>query len=170
MSETLRDDNLIPVISTSIDKHKVSDSRADLQVTNDERVVKILNSGVREPRRLLFFHGALFESTVNTNEYSQSQTLIMINVPTQQQTDDKAPLQLYAKPPDGKPLDSSLYDHRQPPTEEYLLSNKWKLVTIKVAPERVVTREHITAVREQYCLRHIAASTVSTISEQFKRQ
>jgi len=145
--------------SRSKDLQKTSDSRTDLHKTHNKSVVRMLNNKVREPRQLLFYPGALFSATVNTNQYSQSQTLIMIDVPSLEDVENRAPLTLYAQPSEDSTLDHTL-NFLNPPTMEDLLARNSKEVKVNFCPERLVTRDHISACRMQYALTHVGASTV----------
>lgn len=144
----------------SRDMKKTSNSRTDLQETHNEQVVKLLNNKVREPHHLLFYPTALFMSTVNTDTYSQSQTLMMLDVPSTSDVENRKPLTLYAAPVQDSPLEHNL-NFRSPPSKEDLLKQKWEEVKVDVCMERLVTRDHISACRRQYTLVHVGASTVS---------
>ncbi len=159
--EYLHNNRVSHLIARSEDMYKVKDSLGSLRQTNDSKIVKLLNRKVREPRRLLMFPGALFEATVNTNEYSQSQILIMLDVPTKQHVQERKPITMLAAPAEEK-LPSDLLTNR-PPTEEYLLGKKWKRVTVRVSnnTKRLVSQGHMSAFRHQYTMRHIGSSTVS---------
>ena len=157
----LDNEDLDFTVAVSKDMQKVSDSRTDLSLTEEVSVVKMLDQKVREPRRLLFYSGALFEATVNTADYSQSQTMIMLEVPTEEDIENKRPLSLLAAPADDGLIDQ-LFDFRNPPSEDLLLSKKWKKVKVNISGERLVSRNNVSACRRQYTLRHVGASTVSS--------
>lgn len=155
-SEVPRIENLM---CKSRDYKRSSDSNADMVITEDESVVDLLNNKVREPRFLLFYPGALFASTVNTDQYAQSQTLMMLDVPSKEHIKCRKPLVMYAAPQNDDIL-TQVTDHRNPPTREELLAKKWTEVKVDVCLERLVTRAHVTASRRQYSLVHVGASTV----------
>lgn len=144
----------------SRDMRKTSDSTVGLQETNERTVVDLLDNKAREPRHLLFYPGALFAATVNTKTYAQSQTLLMIDMPTDKQLRNREPLKLFAAPPQDGILDEML-NLRQLPTKQELLDRKWTEVKVEVCSERFYTRDHTTACRRQYSMVHVAASTVS---------
>ena len=145
----------------SRDMKKTSGSLNGPQETQDAQVVKLLNQKVREPRRLLFFPTAMFGSTVNNgNAYSQSQSLMMIDIPTQSDVGNRMPLRLWRAPVQNSELELNL-DYLNPPSRETLLANGWKEVKVEFCRERLVTREHVSACRRQYTITHVAASTVS---------
>ena len=145
----------------SRDMKKTSGSLNGPQETQDAQVVKLLNQKVREPRRLLFFQTAMFGSTVNNGSaYSQSQSLMMIDVPSQSNVDNRMPLRLWRAPVQNSELELNL-DYRNPPSRETLLAKGWKEVKVEFCRERLVTREHVSACRRQYTITHVAASTVS---------
>lgn len=108
-------------------------SRRDLQTTNDPAIKKMLDKKRREPRRLLFHHGALFEATVNGKGYSQSQIVIMIEQPTHEDIDSWAPLPMMAAPATFSPND---FHVGRTPTKEELINEGWTEVTIHVTQER----------------------------------
>lgn len=60
------------IVVTAHDMKKVTDSCAGLIEISEENIVNLLNHHLREPRRLVFYEGALFESTVNTDNYAKS--------------------------------------------------------------------------------------------------
>lgn len=145
---------------TSTDMKKTSDSRRDLHQTDDVEVVQMLNNKVREPRELLFYPGALFSSTTNAAQYSQSQTLMMLDVPSAEDVRNRRPLTLYAAPPDDG-ITSEMLNFVSPPSKEDLVGKGWKEVKVEICSERLITRNHISACRRQYSLVHVGASTVS---------
>ena len=143
----------------SKDMKKTSESIVGLQETDDEAVVELLNNKVREPRELLFYRGALFHATCNSSTYAQSQTMLMIDMPTEEQLRNGLPIKLYAAPPRDGILDEVL-NLQNVPTREELLNKKWREVSVGVCKERFVTRDHTTACRLQYSLVHVGTSTV----------
>ena len=108
----------------------------------------------------MFYPGALFASTVNTDQYAQSQTLMMLDVPSKEHIKSCKPLVMYAVPQNDDIL-AQIMDHRKRPTREELLAKKCTEVKVDVCLEWLVTRAHVTAPRKQYSLVHVGASTVS---------
>lgn len=150
------------ILHESLDYSKNTDSRASLKRTKDSRVRRLLNRKTREPNRLLFYVGAKYEATINTKEYSQSQWLIMVELPTKEDIKNNKPISLMAAPPRGEIPDcitSSASVH----TEASLAAMGWTKVTVPVTFERVVKQGTMSAYRKQYCMRHVGASTVSVI-------
>jgi len=143
----------------SKDYKKISDSLADPMETREKSILDMLNQKVREPNQLLFYAGALFESTKNTLEYSQSQLMIMAHVPTKEQTDNWKDITLFASPP-GSKSPQQLFSF-EPPTEDDFLQKNWTKVKVSVCPDKMTTKGPITAFRRQYTLKHIGSSTVS---------
>ena len=133
-------------------------SRRDLQRTNDKQIKLALDKKKREPKRLLFYRGAIFEATVNGDGYSQSQILMMLNMPSQEQMNAWSEIKMMAAPPNFMP--TLITD--EIPNREQLLQEGWTDVSIKVAPERnPVLYCGSEAYRKQYSLRHIGSSTIN---------
>ena len=90
------------VISESIDHSRLAKTRKNYALVNNPCVLAEMNRQMKESTRLWFYEGALFESTLNYKSkirercYSQSQLLIMIDVPTIDQVNKKAPIKMYA--------------------------------------------------------------------------
>ena len=133
-------------------------SRRDLQITHDNQIKLSLDKKKREPKRLLFYEGAMFEATVNGDGYSQSQILLMLNIPSQEQIDVWSDIKLMAAPPNYIP--KVMPD--EIPSKDTLLKEGWTEVSIKVTPERSPVYCHGSeAHRKQYSLRHIGSSTIN---------
>lgn len=132
-------------------------SRRDLYETNDPYIKRSLDKKRREPRRLLFHEGAVFEATVNGKGYSQSQVLMMVEKPKQEDIESWADIQLLAAP--------AKYSHtltEELPDKETLLQEGWTEVTIGVTQERNNLKvTHSECYRKQYTLRHVGASTIN---------
>jgi hypothetical protein len=132
-------------------------SRRDLYETNDPYIKRSLDKKRREPRRLLFHEGAVFEATVNGKGYSQSQVLMMVEKPKQEDIESWADIQLLAAP--------AKYSHtltEELPDKETLLREGWTEVTIGVTQERNNLKvTHSECYRKQYTLRHVGASTIN---------
>lgn len=121
-------------VCEAIDLTRPLQSRRDLQTTNDQAIKKMLDKKRREPRRLLFHPGALFEATVNGNGYSQSQIVMMVEQPTQEDIDSWAPLPMMAAPATFST--NGFLQVSTTPTKEELLNEGWTEVTIHVTQER----------------------------------
>lgn len=150
-------------------KGSTSDFKPADGVTQVEQMLD-KNSNVKEPKRLLFFRGAIYQATRNKRnsngfEYYNAQTLIMLDTPSQEDLENFKPITLYACPP-GSKVPSSLYFEDVPSAET--VENEWKWKKVMVTPtgeECQVTgrSNYLTAVRKQYTLTHPGASTVSSI-------
>lgn len=161
MKRRLQRDGVPFTVCVSRDMKKTSGSLGSPQETQDAQVVKLLNQKVREPRTLLLYQTCLFVSTINKGKaYSQSETLMMLDVPSLSDVENRVPLKLWKPPVANSELERNL-DYRNPPTRETLLANKWKEVKIEFCRERLVTRAHVSACRGQYTMTHVTASTVS---------
>jgi len=132
-------------------------SRRDLYETTDPYIKRSLDKKRREPRRLLFHEGAVFEATVNGKGYSQSQVLMMVEKPKQKDIESWADIQLLAAP--------AKYSHTLTddlPDKDTLLEEGWTEVTIGVTQERNNLKvSHSECYRKQYTLRHVGASTIN---------
>ena len=144
----------------SKDQMKLAGSRQDLQVSNDPVVTKLLDQKVRESRQLLFFKGALFEATRNVGDVLNSQIMIMLDVPSDDDIAAMKPITLYSAP-EGSPRPTNLY-HEIPPSKEEVL-NVWKWKEVKISPAKMNLHRQglMEAYREQYTIAHLGASTVS---------
>ena len=72
------------IIQPSEDNQMTIGSLTDPIPTTNIPLLNKLNTKVKEPSKLIFFHGAMFEETINIKDqrgYSQSQPLIMLVVP-----------------------------------------------------------------------------------------
>ena len=148
------------MVRQSEDCQRTAHSNATFRSATDRSLLSALNKYLREPKSLLFYDGATFESTVNTEQYSYSQVLYMRTMPTAEEVAAFADITLWAKPPSG----TSNFEGMEAgviPTEEQLLSWGWKKVRVKVARERLIQANHLEGVRKQYSLRHIGASTIN---------
>lgn len=128
------------------------------------------NSNVKEPKRLLFFKGAVYQATRNKRssngfEYYNAQTMIMLSTPSEEDLKNFKPITLYACPP-GSKVPSTLYYKEVPSVEEVENVWKWKKVMVTTTGEECQVNgrnNYLSAVRKQYTLTHPGASTVSSI-------
>ena len=98
-----------------------------------------------------------FESTQNGEGYSQSQLLILLEVPTEQQVSSRSSITMYASPSGQNEYTLG----EEVPTEEELLAEDWTKVEIRIAVERYVTRGRLQGLRRQYTLKHRGSSTIN---------
>ena len=144
--------------------HPVRTNHLDTPVTS-EHIRTEMGRKMREPHKLLFFKGAMFESTVNvtgtssSSGYSQSQLLLMVDLPSARDIQNKAPITLYACKPgvDNHDISSTI------PSGEELVSNGWKRVMVTCRPESLntVTACGYLCTRKQYALKHVGSSTIT---------
>ena len=144
-------------VSYAQNRQRTAGTRAEYSdvVTGD--MMRALNHDLREPEKLLFYEGAQFEATINGDGYSQSQLLMMLKVPTQNQVDIFSNLELMAAPPNVSYYDVS----RGIPSKKQLEDDGWSCVMIGRAPERTVTVRGSVGCRVQYSLKHIGSSTIN---------
>ena len=146
----------VHTVSKAVDLQRTADTRAEYVPAYSSFMTAALNHGLKEPEKLLFWHGAQFEATLNGDGFNQSQLLIMLDVPTQEVISMKAPIHLLAAPPTVTSIDTS---ERVPSLDE-LLDDGWKQVVVRHSPEQPVTCQGTVGCRQQYSLRHIGSSTI----------
>ena len=139
------------------DYQRIANSRGKYQTATSNAVISRLNHGVKEPKKLLFWKGALFEATLNSTGYNQSQLLIMLDVPSQSTIDNWGTIELYAAPAGKTDIDLS----QGVPSKTALVELGWKGVQVKPAPDRPITHRGIMGLRKQYSLRHTGSSTIN---------
>lgn len=158
--ERFRADETPYLICDSDDFQQVSGSRADLVPARDRCILKELNTKCKEPNRLLLFRGAMYESTANDKKgaFTQSQMLMMVNLPTRNQVENKLPIKMMAAPINGSTAYTPVMENI--PSTEELLAQGWKTVTVSIAKEMFHERSKIIGKRKQYAIRHIGSSTI----------
>lgn len=153
-----------PKVCYARDLMKYAGSTVDLKsADNEPDVVKMLNSSskVKEPKRLMLFPGCIYEATRNNkqNGYSNSQLLILLSMPSDDDIENMKPLTMYACPCGKKGPDRHFFE--TVPSEDEVINNwGWKKVKVVPAMENFVTSGHIMAYRKQYAMNHVGASTV----------
>jgi len=157
------------IVSYADDKQRPNGSRSLYRKADDRDLISKINVTVREPPRLVFFEGAVFEATTNTSSgkkgFSQSQLLIMLQLPSEEIVKSKATITLIASPVGVMTIpykeDGSI------PSKEELLSNGWKEVNVQTLPDRkqqCVISGSLRGIRHQYSLRHVGASTIHKVT------
>lgn len=158
----LRSEGIQHTVVNSDDYQRTAQTNATFRKANDRNLISALNKYLREPSSLLFYRGALFESTVNAETHSYSQVLYMRDLPPAEDIASFSDITLWAKPASGTATFASM-ENGEIPSEEELLSWNWKKVRVKVARERLVQSNHLEGGRRQYSLRHIGASTINRV-------
>ena len=157
------------IVSHAEDKQRPNGSRSLYRRADDKDLINKINVTVREPPRLVFFEGAVFEATTNMTSgrkgFSQSQLLIMLQLPSEETVRSKATITLIASPVGETTIpyrsDGSI------PTKEELLQNDWKEVRVQTVPDRkqqYVVSGSLRGMRQQYSLRHLGASTIHKVT------
>ncbi len=144
----------------SEDYQRTAHSNATFREATDRCLLSAINKNLREPASLLFYQGAFFESTVNSETYSYSQVLYMRDIPAEEDLRSWANIILWVKPPTGTTNFTDM-ETGQIPSEAELLARNWKKVKVKVAMERLIQCNHLEGGRKQYTLRHLGASTIN---------
>lgn len=154
------------VESVSVDRCRLVKTVQDYKQVkeSDNTITKEMDRKFREPRSLLFYKGATFESTLNFKSakkgkaYSQSQLLLMVDIPTTEQIRSKGSITLYKSKPGVNYID--LADGV--PGKDTLASLGWKEVSVKCTPEnRSITVKSYQCTRMQYSLKHVGSSTIT---------
>lgn len=159
---SFEDGNIKFVISEACDYKKVGNAEPT-SADGEPAVVKYLDAKCRESKRLLFFEGALFEATSNViGQYYNSQILIMLDVPSEEDVRLKKPIKLYAAPAGSKRPAKKIYD--PPPSRDEVLNVwGWKEVSLGPPPESFHKGANFWAYRKQYSLVHVGNTTVCGI-------
>jgi len=155
-------------ISESVDYKKYKNSNTGIikiNKTKENNLVTLLNRKAKECGRLVFFEGAIFEATCNVKKVGvlNTQTLIMLNVPSQEDVANKRHITLYASKAGSPPPDRLYYDPA--PSEETVVNEwGWRKVVLDVLPENFHNGSGVQLYRQQYPLTHPGASTASIFS------
>ncbi|KAL7538852.1 hypothetical protein ACHAXR_012264, partial [Thalassiosira sp. AJA248-18] len=144
-------------ISVARDVQRVADTRAEFVAATSDTVISALNHYVKEPKKLLFWRGGVYEATMNGEGFNQSQLLLMLEVPSADVISSLAPITMIAAPPGVNSVDLSAGI----PTLEHLESEGWKCVSVGQAQEQPVTCRGVIGCRKQYALRHVGSSTIN---------
>lgn len=147
------------LVSTAVDLQRPDGSRADFLTASDPDLLKTINTKSKEPKTLVFWRYATYEATVNGESYSQSQLLLMIEIPTLEQVTSKSPIFLMAAPNGTNQFE--LGDNM--PTEEELLERNWTKVSIGVPEERYFTKGRNVGCRRQYSMKHQGSATINKL-------
>ena len=95
------------IVNKSVDLQRIANTRAEFVPATSDGIINALNKDTKEPETLLFWKGATFEATLNGDGYNQSQLLLMINVPTQEELNSRLPITLMAAPSGDTYIDLS---------------------------------------------------------------
>ena len=157
---SLERDAVDHVVSHAEDFQQVAGSRVVPVPATDSGLKSALDRKCREPKTLVFYSGALFEATVNGKNYSQSQILRLINVPSQEQVENRAPIWFMACPSGDNHYCINTED--PVPTEEELEKQGWTRVEIATGREdQIITHNIYQGRRVQYTVRHLGSSTIN---------
>ena len=119
-----------------------------------------LSKNIKEPRKLVFFPGAVCEITFNKpGKFSQSQLAVLCqeDMPSQSDVDNFCPINVTVAPEGCKSIPSNNF------SKQDLLHKGWKETSISQAPIRahkLGKRGSIYGRRYQYGLEHRIASTI----------
>ena len=156
----LKRDSVHHVVSRAEDFQQIAGSRVVMVSATDNGLKSQLDRKCREPKTLVFYSGALFEATVNGKNYSQSQILRLINVPTQEQVDNREPIFFMASPSGNDHYSINTED--AVPTEEELKKQGWTKVKIETGrDDQLITHGIYQGKRVQYSVTHLGSSTIN---------
>lgn len=112
---------------------------------------------VKEPNLVLFFRGAKYEFTYNDEgKFSQSQMVLLYDLPSQNDLDTWKKIKVLAAPPGIKDIEFNEDD-----TKQSFIDKGFIEVKVGVAPDRTrLLKSNIQAKRKQYGLRHCVTSTI----------
>ena len=156
----LKDNDLPYEECESSDWERIEDSLSPWSNASSADFISALDHKSREPKKLLFYEGAMFESTTNTNCFGQSQLLIMTDLPSKDTIKKKEPIKLWAV---NSGIKIRRRGFRVPYSRSELKEMGCTEVDVDICAENCVTRRGITGYRKQYTLRHIGSSTVCMI-------
>lgn len=123
-------------ISTSIDTQRTRSTHAEFYRAT-EQSIKSLNKDLKEPTKLIFFIGGVYECTMNDQRgrYSQSQLAYMLDLPSQESINQFNEIPLWIVPPG---IHTVLFNYQNIPPREKLTSAGWNEVSIGIASKRIV--------------------------------
>ena len=114
----------------------------------------------KEPEKLLFFRGAVFECTYNEpRKFNQSQLALLHKLPDTEDLDNFRKIEVLIAPPGLKEIH---YDVET--SEETYVNRGFRKIKIGTAPERACqVRKNIQGIRIQYGLRHFVSGTLHSL-------
>lgn len=118
----------------------------------------ILNQKLKEPSTLLFFRGAIYEFTYNSEDnFSQGQMALLFDLPSQENIDRNKKINILAAPQGLQDIED--WDNNVP--KQFYLDKGFKEVKIGISPERTQSiGQDLQAQRKQYGLKHRVTSTI----------
>lgn len=116
-----------------------------------------LEQKLREPKKLIFFKGAVFEITFNEEgKFSNTQTALLFDLPSQDDLDNWRKIKVLKAPLGIKDIEFDINK-----TKEMYLNEKYEEIKIGIAPQRTqILSNNCQAKRKQYGLKHRVTSTI----------
>ena len=146
--------NVFEKVAEDVQKSRYShqDWNAATEVTKSK-----LDQKLREPRRLLFFRGAIYEVTYNVEgQFSNTQLVLLYDMPSQDDIQSWSKIKLLKCPLGTKEIIFNPEASKQSYTDQ-----GFKEIKVGIAPQYSNGFDgHIQAKRKQYGLRHRVASTI----------
>ena len=123
----------------------------------NEMTSSALDHKCKEPRKLLFFVGAVYQFTYNNHgKFTQSQLGLLLNLPSHVDIESFRKIPIMVAPPGIKVVE---FDERKT-TEEYI-SEGWLKKLVGTSPDRTYSVQmNMRGQRRQYGLKHHVTSTV----------
>ena len=142
--------------SNAVDKQITQQSHGEWNDAN-EITSNSLDQKCKEPWKLLFFVGAVYQFTYNEDgKFSQSQLGLLLELPSQCVIDNFRPINILVSPPGNNFL-----EYNPNMTMNDYIQDGWVLTSIGVSPERShMTPMQMRGKRKQYGLKHHYTSTV----------
>jgi hypothetical protein len=152
------------VVSDSVDFKAYNTASTGMKEINkgkERNLASLLDRRAKECRCLVFFEGAIFKAMCNIKKSGvmNTQTLIMLDVPSEEDVANRRPITLYAAEPGSPPPDRLFY--KKAPSEETVLKEwGWTKLQVNVVPVNFHSGCGVKLYRQQYPLTHPGASTV----------
>ena len=144
------------VESVSVDVELTYNSHEEWQSASNS-TSDFLDNKIKQPRKLLFFKGALFMLTYNEDQkFSQSQIGLITHVPRQEDIDRFKKIPILVAPPG---LRDFIFTGDK--CEDSYIRDGWKKCLVGIGPENTYSVQgNLKAQRKQYGLRPFVTSTV----------
>ena len=125
-----------------------------------DRISTALDRAVREPRTVVFYPWATFESTVNNPIYnlSYSQLLLLLEMPTEEQVAENNHVTMLCAPNGVKTVPSNVE------TKQEFLDKGWREVQVgPITPRSIRAPGKMRARRHQYSIRSRLTATIHQV-------
>ena len=122
-------------------------------------ITELLNNKCREPQRLLFKVGLTYTCTFNDNRKSNSQKVLLFDLPSEQTLNTFGPIKVLLAPPGCKNV---CFDARL--SKQYYIDQGYVETSIQCSPRKIyMLKNNIQGLRKQYGLQHYISGTIHSI-------